>query len=262
MRRVVAAGAGVAILLLLAGALFVMRPWQGGAPKQPVATAPAPAHPAKPSPKRTAATKSRPPQAPRFDVVKVAPDGSAVVAGRAAPGAAVTILDNGKKLGSVTADARGEWVLVPDRPLPPGQRRLSLEATNPLGGAEGGATVASKQSVTLSVAARKPTAEAQTAAAPSPTESAAATPATQPATSAAATPAQSRGAAATREYVVKPGNSLWRIAHEIYGAGIRYLGIYSANSDKIRDPDLIYPGQVLKLPKKPEPPPAPTAAQG
>ncbi len=44
------------------------------------------------------------------------------------------------------------------------------------------------------------------------------------------------------------GNSLWRIARRIYGEGIMYTLIYSANADQIKDPDLIYPGQVFSIP--------------
>lgn len=50
--------------------------------------------------------------------------------------------------------------------------------------------------------------------------------------------------------VVEPGNSLWRIARRTYGDGLAYTIIYGANRDRIRDPDLIYPGQVVQLPKK------------
>jgi len=49
--------------------------------------------------------------------------------------------------------------------------------------------------------------------------------------------------------IVQPGNSLWRIARSTYGEGIRYTVIYQANADQIRDPDLIYPGQVFELPR-------------
>lgn len=49
--------------------------------------------------------------------------------------------------------------------------------------------------------------------------------------------------------IVQPGNSLWRIARRTYGHGVRYAVIYEANQDQIRDPDLIYPGQVFELPK-------------
>ena len=61
-------------------------------------------------------------------MVQVAPDGSAVLAGRAAPGAQVTVRDRGRALGVVEADRHGEWVLVPDRPLPAGGQALTLSA--------------------------------------------------------------------------------------------------------------------------------------
>ncbi|MCP1335614.1 LysM peptidoglycan-binding domain-containing protein [Futiania mangrovi] len=48
--------------------------------------------------------------------------------------------------------------------------------------------------------------------------------------------------------VVQPGNSLWRIARHVYGQGIQYTVIYEANADQIRDPDLIFPGQIFKVP--------------
>lgn len=48
---------------------------------------------------------------------------------------------------------------------------------------------------------------------------------------------------------VQPGNSLWRLARRSYGQGLRYTEIYQANKDQIRDPDLIYPGQVFILPR-------------
>ena len=48
--------------------------------------------------------------------------------------------------------------------------------------------------------------------------------------------------------VVQPGNSLWRLARRLYGEGIQYTVIYEANRDQIRNPDLIYPGQVLSAP--------------
>lgn len=48
--------------------------------------------------------------------------------------------------------------------------------------------------------------------------------------------------------IVQPGNSLWVIARKVYGKGEQYTVIYGANADQIRDPDLIYPGQVFQLP--------------
>ena len=48
--------------------------------------------------------------------------------------------------------------------------------------------------------------------------------------------------------VGQPGHSLWRIARRAYGEGLLYTVIYEANRDHIKDPDLIYPGQIFALP--------------
>ena len=49
-------------------------------------------------------------------------------------------------------------------------------------------------------------------------------------------------------YTVKKGDCLWNIAKKYYGNGAKYTKIYEANKDKIRNPNLIYPGQVLTIP--------------
>lgn len=48
---------------------------------------------------------------------------------------------------------------------------------------------------------------------------------------------------------VQPGNTLWGIATERYGDGFLFARVFEANTDQIRDPDLIYPGQVFRLPE-------------
>src|SRR5262249_20670793 len=87
------------------------------------------------------------PVPPSFDVVKVGPTGTAVIAGRAEPGAKVTVRDGDQAIGEVTADRRGEWVLIPDRPIGSGDRLLSAEATSP--GTD--AMVKSEETVALSI---------------------------------------------------------------------------------------------------------------
>ena len=275
---------------------------------------------------------------PSFDVVKVGPSGTAVIAGRAEPGSKVTVRDGDTVIGEVTADGRGEWVLVPEN-IAPGDRLLSLEASNP----QGGAAVRSNETVALSIAPSTTGGKGETAlavvlprdgAGPArvlqyPNLGGSASPealmADKPnalsmdtveydaqgrvVLSGRATPkapiqiylgnepfatvtadAAGRWTATLarpvgrqrlelrldqladdgrviqrvavpfarpaemelspgQEYVVQPGNNLWQIARRAYGAGTRYLIIYSANLPQIRDPGRIYPGQVFKLPK-------------
>jgi nucleoid-associated protein YgaU len=54
--------------------------------------------------------------------------------------------------------------------------------------------------------------------------------------------------AAAKTYTVKSGDSLWKIAQLTLGKGGRYMEIYNLNKDKIKNPSVIYPGQVLMLP--------------
>ena len=313
----------------------------------------------------------------RFDVVRVTPEGEAVIAGRAKPGSIVTILDKDKSLGEVTADARGEWVFVPEKPLASGSRQLGLEIRK-----KGGETVQSESVVVLvvpekgkdiagrpmetpsqplallvprkgtgpSTVLQKPMiGEREPAAGPPRFAALAPTPGAVPPGSLAAVPgrfaaAPARPSGGGREFglsvdtvdyddagrlslsgrarpgalvqlylnnrfigrtragsdgiwrlspdrtvvpglytlrvdhvdsngkvlarlafpfsraepltgirpgtvvVVQPGNSLWRLARRAYGAGMQYTMIFEANRDQIRDPDLIYPGQVFTLP--------------
>lgn len=51
-----------------------------------------------------------------------------------------------------------------------------------------------------------------------------------------------------KTYTVKSGDCLWNIAKKELGNGSRYIEIYNLNKDKIKNPNLIYPGQVLTLP--------------
>jgi hypothetical protein len=51
-----------------------------------------------------------------------------------------------------------------------------------------------------------------------------------------------------RVVIIQPGDHLWGIARKRYGSGFQFTLIYEANKDQIRDPDLIYPGQVFTVP--------------
>ena len=59
------------------------------------------------------------------------------------------------------------------------------------------------------------------------------------------------GATAGGVVVVQPGDSLWLLARQNYGEGLRYTAIHAANSGQIKDPNLIYPGQIFTMPPTP-----------
>ena len=279
---------------------------------------------------KTAATLDAPEVVPSFDVVRVTPDGNAVIAGRAEPGATVTVLDQGLPIGTVTADPNGEWVLIPQRQLDAGARELSIEAQG-----EGNPAVDSEKVVVLSftdgegvggrpLAVLMPRAgEGASRVLQGP---GAATPEGRPAggvsvdvvdydgkgnvvisgrgipdtevrayadgrligvsrtdtggnwvllpeesllpgdyelridqvraggevVARAATPftrvEPARIVVREGQVIVQPGNSLWRIVRATYGSGPRFTVIYDANKDQIRDPDMIFPGQVFAVP--------------
>ena len=314
------ASAAAAVLIIAAAATG----WRVAMPERPAIVAAAPKAPA-PVQKATTATAPAP-LLPSFDIVSVAPDGQAVIAGRAMPGDRVSVLDGGKAIGEVTADARGEWVLLPDKPLSPGSRRLALAAVRPDGGpvrrsadivaltvapsAGGGTTTLavllpgkpgaparilqqspppSGQSLTLDsveygdgdrlvlsghadpgarlqvfagdrllgVAAADAAGHWQLTAARPVAAGALALRLAEIGTGigaghaiAASLLPPADGAAPTGgSYVVVQGNSLWRIARRVYGNGQRFTEIYHANRDRIRNPDLIYPGQHFALPR-------------
>lgn len=264
-------------------------------------------------------------EAPSFDVVRINPEGNAVIAGRAEPKAEVVILDLGAKTGSqeigrTIADNRGEWVFLPDMPLPPGSRELTLRAANP-----DGSVKMAERPVVLVVPGRveegpplavrvAPGAASQVLQGPDAGVGAGSVsigvvtyddagaltlagrgepgsevrlyldnkflggvqtdgagnwrlvPRIRPAAKESLLRADQvtpQGKVAARveipfslqkvssaggDLVIEPGHSLWRIARRSYGSGFDYSVIYRADRDQIRDPDKIYPGQVMQLP--------------
>lgn len=82
---------------------------------------------------------------PSFDIVRME-KGEAVIAGQAKAGDIVHILDNGKEIGTEVADENGQWVFIPKKALPVGNRKLSLFVLN-----DKGEKIKSKQSAVLHV---------------------------------------------------------------------------------------------------------------
>lgn len=86
------------------------------------------------------------------------------------------------------------------------------------------------------------------------------TTATPPATPAPATDATKVANTVTQEYTVKPGDNLTKIAKEL---GLKsWRELYDLNKDQIKDPNLIYPDQKLKIPAAPNAPAQPDQIKG
>lgn len=97
----------------------------------------------------------------------------------------------------------------------------------------------------VSEPATEPAAEPASEPVPEPS----AEPAAAEATAAQQSAPEPVAAAAPVTVTVQPGFTLWGIAQERYGDGVLYVQVFEANKDKIKDPDLIYPGQVFSVPE-------------
>ncbi len=71
-----------------------------------------------------------------FGLLRAEPDGSVVIAGSGTPGSRVEVFANGELLGTVEVESSGDWVFVPDAPLPPGGMEITLGEEGKPGSAE------------------------------------------------------------------------------------------------------------------------------
>ena len=61
-----------------------------------------------------------------FGLLRAEPDGSVVIAGSGTPGSEIEVYSNESLLGRATVESSGDWVLVPDAPIPPGGTEITL----------------------------------------------------------------------------------------------------------------------------------------
>jgi hypothetical protein len=183
------------------------------------------------------------------EAVEIAPDGKFHVSGRARPGAAVRFYLNDSLIAPVTASADGRLAVTINEGVAPGSYRVRLDEVEPNSG-----KVSARAEVPFNVPDAVVTASVPTQATTG--KRADAAPAQQPQLAAAATSAVADNKGSPSAVVVPKiatttvsrGDSLWRISQSNYGAGIRYAVIYEANRNQIRNPNMIYPGQIFVLP--------------
>jgi nucleoid-associated protein YgaU len=196
--------------------------------------------------------------------------GGFYVAGMAPSGTHIRIYLNDSVLADVTADAKGEWSLTIGKGMTPGHYVVRADALNAKGKVVARAEVPFDVPVAVAAAdqpkpAAKPAdagsapphagavqngAAASGEANPKPAEENAANP--QPAQPKSADTQSANASHAVVAEIstakVIEGDSLWGISRKTLGEGIRYTLIYKANAKQIRDPDLIYPGQIFVVP--------------
>ncbi len=182
------------------------------------------------------------------EAVETEPGGKLHVSGQARPGAAARLYINDSFVASVTAGADGRFAVTINEGVAPGSYRVRLDEVGSNSGA-----VRARAEVPFNVPDTVATASmpAQATASKRPDIVAA----QQPQLAAAVATVQPDGGSPSTVVVpkiatttVSRGDSLWRLSRDTYGAGTRYAVIYKANRKQIRNPNLIYPGQIFVLP--------------
>ncbi|MFN3688321.1 LysM peptidoglycan-binding domain-containing protein [Salinarimonas sp.] len=254
----------------------------------PVAEAPAEAAPVEvpamaetdPEPEPVPVAEPATREGVRIASVEAETQGGLFVSGAAAPGASVRLYLNETLVGMARAEETGSVTFAIRRGVRPGDYRVRLDDVDIRDG-----RVLSRAEVVFAMplivadeppppqVAAAPTAEPLPAPPAEPAPQAQIAPATEspapsdpqmpvadaparvetPATAEA--PAEEpveRAATLTipeiNTALVARGDSLWRISRRVYGRGVRYTVIYEANAEQIRNPNLIFPGQVFVLP--------------
>jgi LysM repeat protein len=155
-----------------------------------------------------------------IDAISYSAQGEVTIAGRGKPEKAVRIYVNNDLAGGASIDKTGHWGAVLEG-IAPGIYTLRVDEIDADGKVLSRIETPFKREAPEVVAAPKPETD---------------------------TTPKSQAEPLVKVVTVQPGSTLWAIAREKYGEGILYVRVYEANKDRIRDPDLIYPGQVFVVP--------------
>ena len=182
------------------------------------------------------------------EAVEIEPGGKFHVSGRARAGGAMRLYLNDSFVASVTAGEDGRFAVTINEGIRPGSYRVRLDEVEVNSGA-----VRARAEVPFNVPDTVVTGSVPATAASKRLEVAAAQGPQLAAAGATALPEGSPSAVVVPKITtttVSRGDSLWRLSHQAYGAGTRYAVIYKANREHIRNPNLIYPGQIFVLPSR------------
>jgi nucleoid-associated protein YgaU len=190
--------------------------------------------------------------------------GNIVFSGKAAPGSVVRFYVDNAAIGEGNADTAGNWSFSGTSAIAPGTHTLRADAVDAAGKVVSRIELPFLREAPTVVAAAQgpanPVQETVVAKTPEPVAEAPAVAAAEPAPApqapaaemvvAAAKPAPAVVDEGPRKLVIQPGNNLWKLSREVYGKGRMYTIIYEANRDQLKNPNRIYPGQILTAPKQ------------
>jgi nucleoid-associated protein YgaU len=184
------------------------------------------------------------------EAVETEPGGKLHISGRARAAAAVRLYLNDSFIASATADPDGRFAVTINKGVVAGNYRVRLDEVDSNSGA-----VRARAEVPFSVPDTVVTGSVTAPTTPSRRPDVAAAPQAQlAAADGAAVPEPASPSPSTvvvpkiATSTVSRGDSLWRISRLTYGNGTRYAVIYKANQAQIRNPNLIYPGQIFVIP--------------
>ena len=180
------------------------------------------------------------------ETVEIEAGGKFHVSGQARAGAALRLYLNDSFVTSVTAGPDGRFAVTINEGMAPGNYRVRLDETSSSGSVRARAEVPFNAPNTMASVPAQATASKRPESAVAQGPQLAAAGATVLPDNAAPTSAVVVPKITTT--TVSRGDSLWRLSQLSYGAGTRYAVIYKANRGQIRNPNLIYPGQVFVLP--------------
>ena len=177
-----------------------------------------------------------------LDAVDYDAAGNIMFSGRAHAGDTIRLYIDNAIAGESKTDDAGKWIYTGKSAVAAGTHTLRADEL----AADG--TVASR--VELPFMREEPAKVAAATPIPAPV------PVEKPTVTAEAKPAEVVTPAAPvvpqpTRLVIQPGNNLWTLSRELYGQGRNYTVIYEANKDQIRNPQLIYPGQIITAPVAP-----------
>ena len=176
------------------------------------------------------AQEPAPPPLPKPEVTVAAVEadtsGSLYIAGTAATGETVRIYVDGKAIGDARPSPSGTWLVETARDMPAGHYTVRADQVDATGNVIARSEVPFEREIDVAVLKPSGTASGTLDA-----------------------DATLTGTMPMETVIIKKGDNLWRIARGAWGKGVRWSTIYQANTEQIRNPHWIYPGQVFVMPK-------------